>query len=215
MHRPMAIRCCSRTTISTCCSNYLDMLQQHVENLPYDPGKDFVPIARINHAPIGVVVRGDSPFKTFDDVVEYCQGQSGQTEDGAFGQLGRAVRAGRADHEVEGHRFQHDTLTRAVGRLCRRCSKKGDAEITMGFPATLTNLLDNGEVRLLATAGSERMVDDVPTLAELGVEGDTGYMHRVVVAPAGTPPDVVQRQRDAFKALQEDKSYVRLMGRLG
>ena len=35
--------------------NYVDMLQQYVENLPYDPLEDFIPIARVNYAPIGVV----------------------------------------------------------------------------------------------------------------------------------------------------------------
>ena len=39
--------------------NYVDMLQQHVENLPYNPAEDFVPVARVNFAPIAVVVKGD------------------------------------------------------------------------------------------------------------------------------------------------------------
>ena len=49
--------------------NYTDMLQQHVENLPYDPGKDFVPVARVNYAPIAVVVKGDSEYNTFQDLI--------------------------------------------------------------------------------------------------------------------------------------------------
>ena len=40
-------------------------------------------------------------------------------------------------------------------------------------------------------------------------------MHRVVLAPAGTPQDVLDKLGEAFTALQEDKTYNRMMGRLG
>ena len=42
-----------------------------------------------------------------------------------------------------------------------------------------------------------------------------GFMHRVVLAPAGTPQDVLDKLGDAFTALQEDRTYTRMMGRLG
>jgi tripartite-type tricarboxylate transporter receptor subunit TctC len=84
----------------------------------------------------------------------------------------------------------------------------------MGFPSTLGSLIDAGTVRVLATAGSERMFEDVPTLAEVGVEGDIGFMHRVVLAPKGTPDDVVAILTEAFGKLVEDKTFTRMMGRL-
>jgi tripartite-type tricarboxylate transporter receptor subunit TctC len=193
--------------------NYLDMLQQHVEDLPYDPGKDFVAVARINYAPIGVVVRGDSPFKTFDDVVDYAKANPGKLKMAHSGNWGALFVP--AAQIMKSKDISFNMIPHKGGGPALQALLKGDADITMGFPATLTKLLESGELRLLATAGSERMVDDVPTFAEIGVEGDTGYMHRVVVAPADTPADVVQTLRDAFKALQEDKTYIRLMGRLG
>jgi tripartite-type tricarboxylate transporter receptor subunit TctC len=91
----------------------------------------------------------------------------------------------------------------------------GDAEVTMGFPSTIGSLLAADKIRVLATAGPERIYDDVPTFSEAGVEGDIGFMHRVVLAPAGTPDDVVAKLEAAFTALQSDKTYTRLMGRLG
>ena len=193
--------------------NYIDMLQQHVEDLPYDPGNDFVPIARINYAPIGIVVRGDSPFQTFDDVVEHAQANPGKLKMAHSGNWGALFVPAAQIMKAKGISF--NMIPHKGGGPALQALLKGDADITMGFPATLTNLIESGEVRLLATAGSERMAADVPTFDELGVGADAGYMHRIVVAPAGTPPDVVQKLRDAFQALQEDKTYVRLMGRLG
>ena len=91
----------------------------------------------------------------------------------------------------------------------------GDADVTMGFPSTLSSLVDSGKVKVLATAGDERIYEDVPSFAELGIGGDVGFMHRVVLAPAGTPDDVLAKLSKAFTALQEDKTYNRMMGRLG
>ena len=91
----------------------------------------------------------------------------------------------------------------------------GDADVTMGFPSVLGPLVDSGDVRVLATAGPERIYDDVPTFAETGIQGDIGFMHRVVLAPADTPPEVIEKLESAFTALQEDRSFQRLMGRLG
>ncbi|MEX3009705.1 Bug family tripartite tricarboxylate transporter substrate binding protein [Hoeflea sp. TYP-13] len=193
--------------------NYIDMLQQHVENLPYNPNEDFVSIARVNYAPIGIVVRGDSPFKTFDDVVEYAKANPGKLKMAHSGNWGALFVPAAQIMKAKGISF--NMIPYKGGGPAMQALLKGDAEITMGFPATLSSLLDTGQVRLLATAGTERMVDDVPTFEEIGIEGDAGFMHRVVLAPAGTPPEVVDTLRNAFKALQEDKTYVRLMGRLG
>lgn len=58
--------------------------------------------------------------------------------------------------------------------------------VIMGFPSTLSSLLASGDVRVLATAGAERIYPDVPTFGEVGVEGDVGFM--------GTPFSVAGRQ---------------------
>ena len=84
----------------------------------------------------------------------------------------------------------------------------------MGFPSTLSAQIESGAIRVLATAGAERMFDDVPTFAEVGVEGDVGFMHRVLVAPKGTPDEAVQKLTEAFAALVEDRTFTRMMGRL-
>ena len=91
----------------------------------------------------------------------------------------------------------------------------GDADVTMGFPSTLAGQMASGDVRVLATAGAERIYEDVPTFAEVGVEGDVGFMHRVVMAPADTPAEVLTQLEEAFAALEVDKTFTRMMGRLG
>jgi tripartite-type tricarboxylate transporter receptor subunit TctC len=193
--------------------NYIDMLQQQVEDLPYDPNKDFVPVARVNYAPIGVVVRGDSEFKTIDDVFEYAKANPGKLRMAHSGNWGALFVP--AAQIMKAKDVQFGLIPFRGGGPAMQALLSGDADITMGFPATLSNLIDSGKVRVLATAGKERMFDDVPTFEEIGIGGDAGFMHRVVLAPAGTPQDVLDKLGEAFTALQDDKTYNRLMGRLG
>lgn len=193
--------------------NYIDMLQQHVENLPYNPTEDFVPVARINYAPIAVVVRGDSPYQTMDDLVAASKADPGGIQMAHSGNWGALfVPAAQMMKALD---MQWNLVPYQGGGPAMQALLSGDADVTMGFPSTLASQVESGAVRVLATAGAERIYDDVPTFAEVGVEGDVGFMHRVVLAPAGTPDDVIAKLQASFDALKEDKTFTRMMGRLG
>lgn len=193
--------------------NYIDMLQQHVENLPYDPNADFVPVARVNYAPIAVVVRGDSELNSFEDLIAAAKADPGGVDMAHSGNWGALFVPAAQIMKAT------DTLFNLVpfqgGGPAMQALLAGDADVTMGFPSTLSSLVNSGKVKVLATAGDERIYDDVPSFAELGIGGDVGFMHRVVLAPAGTPDDVLAKLDEAFTALQEDRTYNRMMGRLG
>lgn len=193
--------------------NYIDMLQQHVENLPYDPKTDFVPIARINYAPIAVVVRDDSPYQTFDELIAAAKENPGGVTMAHSGNWGALFVP--AAQIMKARDAMFNLVPYQGGGPAMQALLSGDADVTMGFPSTLAPLVADGTVRVLATAGAERIYDDVPTFAEVGVEGDVGFMHRVFLAPAGTPDDAIAKLEEAFDALQGDKTFQRMMGRLG
>ncbi|MCV0429789.1 MAG: tripartite tricarboxylate transporter substrate binding protein [Roseibium sp.] len=193
--------------------NYIDMLQQHVENLPYDPLKDFVPVARINYAPIAVIVRADSPYQTFDELIEAAKAKPGEVRMAHSGNWGALFVP--AAQIMKARDAYFNMVPYQGGGPAMQALLAGDADLTMAFPSTIAPLLLSGDVRVLATAGAERIYPDVPTFAEVGVEGDVGFMHRVVLAPAGTPEDVLAKLEAAFAALLEDKTYNRMMSRLG
>ena len=192
--------------------NYIDMLQQHVESLPYDPMKDFVPIARINYAPIGVVVRADSPYNTFDELIAAAKENPGGIRMAHSGNWGALFVPAAQIMKAMGVEF--NLVPYQGGGPAMQALLSGDADVTMGFPSTLEAQVSAGKIRILATAGTERMIDDVPSFAEIGIGGDVGFMHRVVLAPAGTPADVQAKLTEAFVKLMEDKTFVRMMGRL-
>ncbi|RMD95748.1 MAG: tripartite tricarboxylate transporter substrate binding protein [Alphaproteobacteria bacterium] len=192
--------------------NYIDMLQQYVENLPYDPMKDFVPVARVNYAPIGIVVRADSPYKTFQDLIEAAKANPGKIRMAHSGNWGALFVPAAQIMKAMGVQF--NLVPYQGGGPAMQALLSGDADVTMGFPSTLTAQVQAGKIRILATAGKERMFPDVPSFEELGIGGDVGFMHRVVMAPAGTPQCVLDKLDAAFKALVEDKTFKRMMGRL-
>ena len=193
--------------------NYLDMLTQHVDNLPYDPVEDFIPIARVNYAPIAVIVNADSPFQTFEDLVAASKENPGSVSMAHSGNWGALFVP--AAQMMKSRDIQLNLVPYQGGGPAMQAMLSGDADVTMGFPSVIGPMVESGQVRVLTTSGPERIYDGIPTFTESGVEGDVGFMHRVVLAPAGTPDDVVAKLEAAFVALQEDRSYQRLMGRLG
>lgn len=192
--------------------NYVDMLQQYVTDVPYDPISDFIPIARVNFAPIGVVVRADSPYQTFEDLVAAAEADPGSVSMSHSGNWGALFVPAAQIMQARGVQF--NLVPYQGGGPAMQALLSGDADVTMGFPSTLSGQIDAGEIRVLATAGAERMFDDVPTFAEVGVEGDVGFMHRVLLAPAGTPDEAVDALQGAFAELIEDRTFTRMMGRL-
>jgi len=155
--------------------NYTDMLQQHIENLPYDPMKDFVPIARINFAPIAVVVRSDSPHKTFEDLIAAAKAKPGSVSMAHSGNWGALFVP--AAQMMKSRDVQFNLVPYKGGGPAMQALLSGDADVTMGFPSTIGSLLQSGKLRVLASSGPERIYDDVPTFSEAGVKGDIGFMH--------------------------------------
>lgn len=193
--------------------NYIDQLQQHVENLPYNPLEDFVTVARINFAPIAIVVKSDSPYQSAEDLFAAAKEKPGKIKMAHSGNWGALFVP--AAQLMQANEFELNLVPYKGGGPAMQALLSGDVDITMGFPSTLSGQLDSGAVRVLATAGEERIYPEVPSFSELGVGGDVGFMHRVVLAPKGIPEDRLTMLRDAFGKLNGDKTYKRMMSRMG
>ena len=193
--------------------NYTDQLQQHVENLPYDTLEDFVTVARTNFAPIAIVVPADSPYASAEDLFAAAKENPGKIKMAHSGNWGALFVP--AAQLMQANGFELNLVPYKGGGPAMQALLSGDVDVTMGFPSTLAGQISAGKVKVLATAGSERIYDDVPSFSELGVGGDVGFMHRVVLAPKGIPEDRLQTLRDAFGQLNGDKTYQRMMSRLG
>ncbi|SNS86835.1 Bug family tripartite tricarboxylate transporter substrate binding protein [Tropicimonas sediminicola] len=193
--------------------NYIDMLQQYVENLPYQPLEDFVPVARVNYAPASIIVRADSPFQTFEELVAFAKENPGELQLGHSGNWGAFfVPAAQIMKKLD---FVMNMVPYQGGGPAMQALLAGDSDMSLAFPSALGELVEAGKIRVLATAGEERIFEDVPSFTEVGIDGDIGFMHRFVLAPAGTPQEALDELEAAFAQMSEDETFKKLMDRLG
>jgi tripartite-type tricarboxylate transporter receptor subunit TctC len=89
----------------------------------------------------------------------------------------------------------------------------GEADFTLQFKSTILAQGDN--VRVLISAGTQTSFEGAPTFGDLGYTADIGLMHRVVMAPRGTPDAIIEKLRSALKAIQDDTTYKKLIKAIG
>lgn len=191
--------------------NYIDQLQPHVEKLPYDPLKDLKSVCRINYAASSATIRSDKPWKTLDELLEYGRQQKGKMVFVTSGNWGATMVPGARVLMKAG--VDATYVPYKGGGPAIQALLAGDGDFCMMFPSVLMPLVEAGKVRILASAGDKRIWPDVPLLKDMGYT--VGTMDRIVLAPSGVPEDRMMILRNAFKQLYKDKTFNRLMKRIG
>jgi tripartite-type tricarboxylate transporter receptor subunit TctC len=195
--------------------NFVDQLQPLVEKLPYDTYEALVTICRVNYGPAMAYVMADKPWKTLDEVLQYAKKNPGKLKFACTGNWAALFTFGAMLFDRAGG-VQAHFLPYKGGGPSLQAMLAGEADFSFLFPMPLIDLHRQGKIRILATAGEERMkqIPEVPTFKELGY--GTGYMmDRTVMLPRKTPQDRVQILRDAFRKLNKDKSFRKFMARVG
>ena len=191
--------------------NYFDQLQQHVTKLPYNTNEDFETVVRLNYGVASIVVLASSPYKTLQDMLDYGKKNPGKLKFGHSGNWGAVMVPGAQLLQEAG--VNATLVPHKGGGPAMKALIAGDVDFTLAFPSVIGAQGD--KLRVLASGGDKRLFKDVPTLEELGYSSDVGIMNRIVMAPKGTPPERMDTLRKAFSEMQKDKTYKRLMGRLG
>ncbi|HEY5623450.1 MAG TPA: tripartite tricarboxylate transporter substrate binding protein [Gammaproteobacteria bacterium] len=194
--------------------NFRDQLHQFTfRNNYYDTNRDLVSVARVNYGQIGVIVTTDGPYQTWADLEADARARPGEVRLSHSG-LWAALFMPAQHMMIElGLRFR--MVPYRGGGPAKAALMAGDVEFSMAFPSTIAADLEANTLRLLATAGPQRLIEDVPSFVEIGLPATTGYIHRIVMAPRGIPDDRLTILRAAFAQLQEDEQYLAAMHRLG
>ncbi len=183
----------------------------HFRPLPYSY-KDFVYVSNFVRSRTGIVVRSDSPWKTFNELIEYAKKNPGKVTYSTVGAYSPA------------HVFT-EYLGKKLGIHWIHIPQKGGAaSITalLGGHITFYNGSEewvphvrSGAFRLLVTLAGERMrqFPDVPTLRELGHDL-VNESYFLVAAPKGTPSFMVNKLEDAFRKATEDPEYKQIIDKI-
>ncbi|MDM0117836.1 tripartite tricarboxylate transporter substrate binding protein [Variovorax sp. J22R133] len=170
-------------------------LQPHLyKQLPFDPAKDFEPVATLYSTHFFIVVGANSPWKSLADLMAAAKVKKQQLSYGSWG-IGSVAHVGTAQLEAAtGLQMMHVPF-KELPQLYTAVAT-GDVDWAFGSAATVDALYRAGKLRLLAYAGQKRLAgyESVPTVTEAG--GPAGFELRTWVAlyaPRGTPKPVVDR----------------------
>jgi tripartite-type tricarboxylate transporter receptor subunit TctC len=172
------------------------------KRLSYDPIRDFAPITQTVANPLGAVVNPASGLKSLKDVVARAKANPGQVNYGSFGignlthMMGELL-ALAADIKMTHvpYRGQTPAITDVLG---------GQIPLAFTTTAGVTDHITAGRLNLLATFGVQRdeQFPDVPTPTELGYPSVVIVGWAGLLAPAGTPPQIIAKLHDGVaKAL--------------
>jgi tripartite-type tricarboxylate transporter receptor subunit TctC len=175
-------------------------------DLPYKVPEDFIPIAKLVDSPYGLVVRGDSPYTSIQDYLQ--QAKQGKM---TFASVG----AGGASHIVmeiikqqAGVDVLHVPYKGAANAMNDLLGGMVDSFINPYVP--LMPQIKSGKLRMLAVTGNKRPpgLPNVPTFKEVGLDVDLTLWYGLV-APAGTPADVIAKLTSATKEALKDPELLR------
>jgi tripartite-type tricarboxylate transporter receptor subunit TctC len=167
------------------------------ERLPYDPLKDFVPIAPVLRGSLFLFCNNDVPVKNVKEMVAWVKARPGKVSYGSGG-------VGTTQH------LSMEMLKRAAGMEMTHVPYRGSpmvlqdvigGQIPFAFDAggSLLPQARAGRVRVLAVTSTTRdpSMPEVPTLVEQGFAGFEARVWMGLFAPAGTPPEIIAKLHGA------------------
>ena len=162
---------------------------------------DFAPIIQLASVPQVLVVHPSLPVKSVKEVVALAKKRPGELTYGSSG-------SGAFNH-LTGELFAQMTGTQLVhvpykgGGPAAVALLAGEITMILGEPASLVGFIKAGRVRAIAVTGAKRApaLPELPTIAESGVPGYEATSWNGMLAPAGTPADVIKRLNAEFNRI--------------
>jgi tripartite-type tricarboxylate transporter receptor subunit TctC len=172
------------------------------------------PIARFTADPTVLVVRADSPWKTYADFIQDAKRQPGKYNFGSSGNYGTMHVPMEMLKAATGSFMVHVPYTGAGPAVLGLLSQQIDAIAT--GPASVLAQIKAGKLRALAHWGEGRLaaLPDVPSLKEVGVNIQFAQWAGLFV-PAATPESVVAKLRDACAAAATDARVIQTINTAG
>jgi tripartite-type tricarboxylate transporter receptor subunit TctC len=173
-------------------------------HLPYDPMKDFVPVALLISSPTYLIASPDLPVTSFREFVTYARERPGKLSYASAG-------AGTSSHIVmealkkrEGLDIVHVPFKGSPAAMAS--VQSGDTPIAFETATAATPQAQAGKIRVLATSAATRTAQfpDAPALTE-ELPGFVFMPWAAIVAPAGTPAPIVGKVNAAVNRILQEK----------
>ena len=174
-------------------------------NAGYDPRKDFAPIGLIASMPVALIAHPSFPAKTVADVIAIAKKEPGKLNFGtsAVGTGGYLTAeyfksVAGLDMTIVPYRGTGPLMNDLLG---------GHVPVSFGVLPPAIGNIQSGTLRAIAVTGTKRfsLLPDVPTASESGLPGFDAVLHYGLLAPAGTPPAIVEHLNKELRALVESE----------
>lgn len=183
--------------------------------LPYDPIKDFEPVALVSGSPLVLFTSSALPVKNFQELIAYVKARPGKITYGSSG-------SGTTGH------IAMEMLKKATGIDVLHVPFKGSppmvtaimgGQVDFAFDTlgTVLPFADSGRIKLMGIATLERSssAPKLPTLAEQGLAGFEASPWSALLAPKGTPPEIVNRLNEVVNKVIKEPAMVESFAKLG
>ena len=182
-----------------------------VADAGYDSRKDFTFIARYLLAPQPIAVAANSPWNTYQDMINWAKKNPGRLRYTAIAQLGGAHVVIAKAFQKEGVEAIHVPFNNGPEAIT---AFRG-GNLDMVAQSDYAVLLDTGEIKILAETGPERLpvAPNAPTFRELGYDVSPAIFYGIG-GPAGLPPEIVARWETLVKEATETEQFKALLARL-
>ncbi len=174
------------------------------KSMPYDPQKDFVPVAFVGKSPFAVLVRAESSVQNLQDLLTRAKASAGKISLGNegprtfSGMIARFLNArSKAEFNLASYASVSVAVQDAIG---------GHIDAVVADIASTAQLVRQGRLRMIAVTTATRVPgwEQVPALAETFPGFDmSGWF--ALVAPTGTPKPVIERMNREFNAATADR----------
>lgn len=190
------------------------VLPAYRSDLPYDTVASFAPATLLATFPNMLVVNPALPVKNVADLIALLKTKPGKMTFSSSGVGGTVHFAGELFKLMTGTNMVHVPYKGSAPALNDLVA--GHIDLTIDNVSTVSPLVKQGQLRALGVAGLQRLASapDVPTIAET-VPGFEVTSWVGVVAPAGTPPAIVEKISQAFAAAVNDPAISKKLEELG
>ena len=161
--------------------------------LPFDPAKDFAPVTMVAYSPHILVVHPSVPVASVKELIAMAKAKPGKLNFAISG-VGGAPHLAGVDFAlrtgVDWVYIPYKGGAQAIADVAG-----GQADVTLNGMLATYPLVKGDKLKLLAVSSAKRMsaIPEVPTIAEAGVPGFESGSWQGVIAPAGTPPEIVAK----------------------
>jgi tripartite-type tricarboxylate transporter receptor subunit TctC len=186
----------------------------HIQDAGYDPLKDFEYINMLSGYTLGVAVKADSPYKTWDDFIAAAKAQP---EKITYGTASVGSASNVMMEQIAGHYGIKWTHVPYQGETGVIQAVMGDFVNAYAGSSTIVPMVQSGKMRVLVTWGEKRsaIYPGTPTLNELNPAIPPVYAPFGIAAPKGTPKEVVEKLGTVFKEVVESPQFGELLRKYG